>query len=515
MSLKRHLGLSIIFALVFSYALAGDDDEKNGDDDEWEYESSSDAVDREIEIEMSDESVEIKATTEKETETNTTESEREDTLEWQIETRNEEGPKGGLEIKFSYAIEQETKTETVETETETELSFRVRVSKIIEFTGTEIYNKSSSTVVQEYMMSSWSPFSKKLTGPNNSIHEFSSSTTDGVMTIVGRISPKAVVDTEDSVAISPNAVKIDIKVADFPWKSDASKLCMVAKLKTKMEVEAEIDEEDEDDDRRRRLGDDDDDDDDDDEDDIKIENPLLAKLRADASTAIPIGKFDWKKTVDGDGKSYAVKTIQKQEKEEDDDDDPAETNYMLYFTFDTGAEVAAPDTSSGAMGMATKTTTTTVTTAAPAPAPSTASAPATNSTTTPSNSSSSPAPAPTSNTSSSPAPAPASTAPAPASNSSSNSSNSSSNSSRRLSGKQVALFVWDPRVGVTMKTYKKPLTMTPRTTTAPAPAPGPASGASGAASGPASGEADEAAGACTAVISLAHLVALALLKAFL
>merc|ERR1719313_2099424 len=113
------------------------------------------------------------------------------------------------------------------------------------------------------MMSSWSPFTKKLTDPDNSIHEFSTSTTDGVMTILGRISPKAVVDTEDSVAISPNAVKIDIKVADFPWKSDASKLCMVAKLKTKLEVEAEIEEEkEEEDDRRRRLGDDNDDDDD-------------------------------------------------------------------------------------------------------------------------------------------------------------------------------------------------------------------------------------------------------------
>merc|ERR550537_1842587 len=102
---------------------------------------------------------------------------------------------------------------------------------------------------------------------------------------------------------------------------------------------------------------------------------MLTKLMKDASTAIPIGKFDWKKTVDGDGKNYAVKTIQKQENEEGDDDDPAETNYMLYFTFDTGAEVAAPD--SGAMGMATKTTTTTTTTAsntttaAPAPATTT------------------------------------------------------------------------------------------------------------------------------------------------
>merc|ERR1719152_382515 len=106
---------------------------------------------------------------------------------------------------------------------------------------------------------------------------------------------------------------------------------MVGKLKTKMEVEAEIDEDDDDDDKddrrlrgaagRRTKDDDDNDDDDDDEDEFEIENPALAKLRKDAGSAIPVGKFDWKKTIQGDGKHYAVKTKQVQEKEAGDDDD--------------------------------------------------------------------------------------------------------------------------------------------------------------------------------------------------
>merc|ERR1739848_846426 len=83
------------------------------------------------------------------------------------------------------------------------------------------------------------------------VHEFEAMTTDGVMAVVGRITPKQVVDAKDSTKISPNSVKIDIRVQNFPYKQNSSKLCMVGKLKTKMEVEAEIDD---DDDRRRLLG---------------------------------------------------------------------------------------------------------------------------------------------------------------------------------------------------------------------------------------------------------------------
>jgi hypothetical protein len=375
---------------------------------EWEYET--DSSERELKIEFDNNEVEIEAEVEKKNATTSTE--REDKLKWQFKTRSESLPKGGMEFKFSYSVEQETAT----TESEAEITFRVRVGKIIEFTNTTLYNKVSSAVVQEYAMTQWGDFTQT---QNGGIYIFQATTTDGVVSIIARISPTAVMDT-DATALSPDAVKVDIKVENFPYQSSTSKLCMVGQLKSKLEVEAEIDDD------RRRLGETRRLDTDDDEDDFEIENPQLAQLRTSASEAIPVGRFDWKKTIKGDDKHYAVKTSQEQTTEAGDDDEPNEKNYMMYWTFDTATEVQAPASGgSGAFGVATKTTSTAPTT--------TSSAPTTTST-----------------------------------EAGTTADSNSTNSSRRLvsdvvdEGRmlsalpRITTFIWDPTIGVAYKKSKTP-----------------------------------------------------------
>ena len=285
-----------------------------------------------------------------------------DALKWEVEThrgkrKDEDDRKddrgGHLEIKFKY--------ESRVNGTETKLSFRTRLLEIVEFEGPGDYmgvqqqptagnsnsNNASAaaapgqTVVQRYRIGDggWDNIAQTARAvPNSSgtLYAWTARTADGVLEAVMRLATEALTDPTDALRVSADAVKLDVRVANFPYASNTSRLALVGRIKTKTKQKFRHEREE----RKRGKGssqpkvDTNADADEDEDEERVLVNAEVGTAAAGADGAYAAGRFDWNKTVLLDGNATNMTSVLVETPAEDDEDD--EVNRDMYFTVGGG-----------------------------------------------------------------------------------------------------------------------------------------------------------------------------------
>ncbi|MHA2364192.1 MAG: hypothetical protein ACXAC7_09560 [Candidatus Hodarchaeales archaeon] len=298
-------------SLTISQKLLQEDEE---DDDE---ETSTEEED-EDEVHDEDEEEEKKTKYERSVEIETNEGdkiqiesvlktgENKDKIKFEIKA---EGDK--IEVVLKYKSESETQ--------EFSFKYRVEFKKIIEYVDEGVFGNGyqSGEDVSDYKIgqSGWNPFSyteDTSTVVNESIHVFTASTNDGVFSLTFKIAG-SILDLGNAT-LTPNSIKIDVGLSDFPYTVNDSSLTIKTKVETEYEQE------------------------------LKDESTEEGTGFSDNETEIKIGSltdetqgfFSWANTAIADGKIIEVISAPLVDTSEEEDDlEEGEMSFQTFFSFNT------------------------------------------------------------------------------------------------------------------------------------------------------------------------------------
>ena len=156
-------------------------------------------------------------------------------------------------------------------ETEVETSYEVMFDTIVEYAGDDAFDFGSSEIVQSIALSSWQPFSAVET--DGMASTFSATTMDGIVSMQFHVS-----QADQGEAISANAMKIDVRVVDFPWERDDTYLALMSSIETEQETEVEYDD-----------------------GTKEAQDVMIAFDSVDTADYIPFGEYTWANTAEADG----------------------------------------------------------------------------------------------------------------------------------------------------------------------------------------------------------------------
>ncbi|MFW9924383.1 MAG: hypothetical protein ACFFDW_13960 [Candidatus Thorarchaeota archaeon] len=156
--------------------------------------------------------------------------------EFKVEIKTEDD---GLRVKFGYSTEID--------QIENEFEFKVVFNEIIEYEDLDenlIYNESIDNDLQVYEIAEFAPidyvFENKTDGE---LHIFTITTEDDVFSAVVYMSNEFLIVNDTLVA--PTEVKIDLKITNYDYLDDNSRLALKVKMEAEHEIEYEHETEDE------------------------------------------------------------------------------------------------------------------------------------------------------------------------------------------------------------------------------------------------------------------------------
>ncbi len=268
------------------------DDHDDDEDSEDEKDEKDDAYKRELEITQEEDKFQIKSKLKL--------GENKDQIEIEFKVEDE------AEIEFEYKIEADS--------VESELEYEVEFQEIIEYIDIGVVGNGyqDGEEVSEYDIEDvdWNPISyttEIVNGAN--VNVIRAETSDGVFVLVMKIA-EALLDLENGVTLTPNSLKIDVEIHNFPYNNTGSSLALKSKLKS--ETEFKVD------------------------DDTTEETTGLAF--DESQVTIGLGFFSWAETALADGNVVSVvsSTLEVTTEEEQDDDKlETEIEQKMFFSFNT------------------------------------------------------------------------------------------------------------------------------------------------------------------------------------
>ncbi len=209
-----------------------DDKDENHEDEEDEYEHEEkqeleDVYKRELEIDFETKKLEITSKYKYEAEDG-----KEIEEKFEIEFEIDDEP----EIEFEYKTESDS--------SEVKLKYKVEFEEIIEYLEngtTPGYQHGEELSSYELDDHDWSDMVEEIQGTGvDAIYIYNASTVDGVFTLIMKISA-SLFTLENNATLTPNSLKIDIVISDFPYTRDDTSLALKTKIKSKSEQEFESD----------------------------------------------------------------------------------------------------------------------------------------------------------------------------------------------------------------------------------------------------------------------------------
>lgn len=268
------------------------EDETDDEDDEEEKAEKESAYERELEITQEDYKFEI--------ESELKFGENKDQIEIEFKIEDE------AEIDFEYKTEVGS--------TESELSYEVEFQEIVEYVDIGVVGNGyqDGEEVSEYDIEDvdWNPISyttEIVNGAN--VNVIRAETSDGVFVLVMKIA-EALLDLENGVTLTPNSLKIDVEIHNFPYNNTGSSLALKSKLKSETEFKVEGDSTEE----------------------------TTGFAFDESQVSIGLGFFSWAETAlaDGDVVSVVSSTLEATTEEEQDDDKlETEVEQKIFFSFNT------------------------------------------------------------------------------------------------------------------------------------------------------------------------------------
>ncbi len=220
------IGFSLLGFLMFSFNskfVSASDDDDDGIDDDFEELNK-----RNIEIDISDNEIQI--------ESHLRSGDKIDDIHFKVQYESE-----GLSIQVSYEEEHNSGSET-------ELEFKVEFHEIIEYIDSDddgVYNSDVDSTIQTISLDEFYPVNyslSKISG-NTDLHYFRIETTDGIFK--AHIYFMEEFSIINNSLITPNQIKINIEIVNFPYLNGNSKLALYTKLESGLEFEDEEETEDE------------------------------------------------------------------------------------------------------------------------------------------------------------------------------------------------------------------------------------------------------------------------------
>jgi len=203
--------------------VSASDDDGDGIDDDFEEDNK-----RNIEIAISDNEIQI--------ESNLRSGDKIDDIQLKIQFESE-----GLSIDVSYEEEYNSGSET-------ELEFGVEFHEIVEFLDSDdngVYDQDIDSTINIISLDEFYPANyslSKISGDTD-LHYFRIETTDGIFKAhIYFIEEFSIINNS---LITPNQIKVNIEIVNFPYLSSNSKLALYIKLESGLEFEEEEETEDE------------------------------------------------------------------------------------------------------------------------------------------------------------------------------------------------------------------------------------------------------------------------------
>jgi hypothetical protein len=190
------------------------------------------------------------------------------------------------------------------------LKYKVEFEDIIEYVENDTvnlgYQDGEEISIYKLEDQEWNDLLHEITPVNGEeIHTFTASTTDGVFSLIMKISG-ALFTLENNAMLTPNSLKVDVKISNFPYTSETSSLALKTKIKTETETEVEEDTDEE------GVG--------------FASNEAQVKLGVVGESQ---GFFSWAENATADGSEIDVLSSSLQEVAVDDEDH----DEKLYFSF--------------------------------------------------------------------------------------------------------------------------------------------------------------------------------------
>ncbi|MCH8905557.1 MAG: hypothetical protein IH840_00580 [Candidatus Heimdallarchaeota archaeon] len=268
------------------------DDDEHDEFDEAENQEKDDAYERKLTINVDPDRVEI--------ESQLKFGDNKD--EFEIEFRAETGEEPEIELEYS------TETDTLEAEFQFEVEFE-RIIEYVDNGTSDGYQVGEEVFIYEIGETDWNDIVHLVTTIDGSeVNIFTAMTTDGVFTIILKISGS--ITDLGNATLTPNSLKMDIEIHDFPYTSTDSKLA----IKAKVETESESEQRDESTEETSGFGSE--------EAEIFIGN------------AAAQGFFSWAEYALADGSNVTVITSALTESDDPDEDlEEGKTSNTMYFSF--------------------------------------------------------------------------------------------------------------------------------------------------------------------------------------
>ena len=238
----------------------------------------------------------------------------------------------GMRVKIDYQVMVKNKA-NMDVD-ESKLQFKLRVYRLIEFTGTDYFIPGNSTILQSYVLGAprtsqqgpsgapWGPTTQATVQDGIT----SASMTCGPFTATGHVTPVAVTqigaDNRTTVTYSPNTIKMDFSIVNFPWtnSSGSAKLALEVRVAANDKVK-----------RQERQG-----------QTLEKDKKIMV---GDVTTDAAVGLFDWFATADADGAEIQIHSTPLRPLRPDDAPDMAPDVGMkedvFVFTFMTAAQPSA------------------------------------------------------------------------------------------------------------------------------------------------------------------------------
>jgi len=116
---------------------------------------------------------------------------------------------------------------------QSQIQFHLEVTSLVEFNGTDIYEGDAKTIRSQWPAGKsvqwhyWVNETKIV--DNVPIYSYSSTTLDGIFTV--RLHTSAAhLNLPDSPALSPNNIKLDLEVHNYPYMASSSRLALLTKV---------------------------------------------------------------------------------------------------------------------------------------------------------------------------------------------------------------------------------------------------------------------------------------------
>ncbi len=220
------IGFTFLAILMFSFNskfVSASDDDDDGINDDFEELNK-----RDIEIDISDNEIQV--------ESHLRSGDKIDNIQLKVQYESE-----GLSIQVSYEKEYNSGSET-------ELQFGVKFPEIIEYIDNDdngVYNSDIDSTIQILILDEFYPVNyslSKISGDSDLLY-FRIETKDGVFKAhIYFIEEFAIVNNS---LITPNQIKINIEIVNFPYLNGNSRLALYAKLESEFEFEEDEETEDE------------------------------------------------------------------------------------------------------------------------------------------------------------------------------------------------------------------------------------------------------------------------------